>query len=477
MHCSSCGKEMEDGTKYCPHCGGLNPAFIEDNQTKQPPSQQPVQQQIPKQSPVLPKKRNKLGMGIIGILLLTLFTTGIFLFLKVEMITWIIAFVVIVVFSILMVLFGRKNCIVNIVLLLLIAILIGGGYYFTNKTSQEPKNNSVTDESGKTSEPDEAVIINSSIVSKGVNTDDLGNIISGQYYFSDGQNQYYSSFDKNNSAHIYKSTDNNKSAMPIFDGFGWSLVVKEGWLYFSGNRGQAIDGTYNLFRMKTDGSELQTLNDGYCYGMNIYNQWLYYNKRPSINATESQICRCELDGSNETVLASGTIAYFILFEDTLYYIDNSTTLYKAKPDGTNPSVMSQETIDRFIIGNGKIIYTNSAGDIKTMSTDGSKIKVVKVADGALVGSMNSYKDNIYYTEYDKEPDTALYSYKYRVHCVDFDGKKDKQVYEGSSWGFYINLLNDKLFVLDYAREATSQKIVAIAKHMTLSGGEITILPQ
>lgn len=77
---------------------------------------------------------------------------------------------------------------------------------------------------------------------------------------------------------------------------------------------------------------------------------------------------------------------------------------------------------------------NSAGDIKTMATDGSKSKVVKAADGKTIGTINSYKGNIYYTKYDKEAYSASYSYKYRVRSVGFDGKKDKQVYEGSSWG-------------------------------------------
>lgn len=419
MYCSSCGKKVEDNLKHCPLCGNLNPSFVNSNQTNQ-------QQTITQQNNILPKKNNKaLIIGIIGVLILTLLTIAIFFFLKVKIITWILAFIIIAFFSVIIILFSKKNKLISIISLLLISILICGDYLFTNNILQNSEYGNIADEI------DELVILKSSLVSKGVNTEDLGNIMNGQYYFSDGENQYYSTFDENQHAHIYKSSDNGKSGIPIFDGFGWSLVVKNNWLYFSGNQGQLIDGTYNLYRIKTDGSGFETLNTGFCYDMNIYNKWLYYIKRPSMNSTESHVYRCELDGSNETLVVSGAVSYFIVFDDNLYYINNSTTLYKANPDGTLPMAISQETIDKFIIGNNKIIYGGSNGSIKTMDVNGSNVKDIRAAGSNAIGSINSYRDHIYYTEYDLDFDYELYAYKYRIHSVDFNGNNDTQTYEGS----------------------------------------------
>ncbi|OGO93254.1 MAG: hypothetical protein A2Y17_02720 [Clostridiales bacterium GWF2_38_85] len=469
MFCPSCGKRIEDDIKYCLFCGNLNPDFSKINQKDQLPPQQIYQQQVPnQQNYILPQKKNNMFIiGLIGMLIIALITAGLFYFFNVKTITWIIALIIILIFSALITMFTKKNGAISVVSLALTVILIGGDYFLTVNILQNTDDNSNVSDGN--------IIIKSSIVSKGVNTDDLGNIMSGQYYFDDGQNQYYSTFDENQYTHIYKTSGNGVTCTPIFDGFGWSLVVKDSWLYFSGNQGQLIDGTYNLFRMRTDGSELQSLNTGYCYGMNIYNQWLYYIRKSSVNSTESYIYRCELDGSNETVIVSGNISYFIIFNDTLYYIINSQTLYKANPDGTNTAVVSTETIDKFIIGNGKIIYGNSSGNIKTMNIDGSDIKEIRAAGGNTIGSINSYKDHIYYTEYDLNFDYDLYAYKYWIHSVDFNGNNDLQVYEGYSWGFYVNLLNDKLFVLDYTRNSTSGNQIATTKNMTLSGEDLIIL--
>lgn len=313
--------------------------------------------------------------------------------------------------------------------------------------------------------------VNSSIVSKGVNTDDLGNIMNGQYYFDDGTYQYYASFDANTEAHIYK-TSKGGTATPIFDGFGWSLVVNKGWLYFSGNQGKVIDNTYNLFRMKTDGTGLETLNTGYCYGMNIYKNYLYFISRPSADSYESYVYRSDLDGKNQTIVATGTIYYFIVYEKKLYYLDSSGIMYRANDDGTEPMPLSSDYIERFIIGNGKIVYTDNTGAVYHMNTDGTDVTEVAPAGAMPIASLNSYKDSIFYAEYDTNSVSGTYAYSYYLHKVNFDGSNNVQIYNSLSYGTYVNIVKDKVYVLDYAQDPVTMEMPAIAKEMDLNGQSV-----
>ncbi len=320
--------------------------------------------------------------------------------------------------------------------------------------------------------PKAGISSKSSIVSKGVNTDDLGNIMNGQYYFDDGTNQYYSSFDAGTAAHIYKVAKGSTKATPIFDGFGWSLVVNNNWLYFSGNEGKSIDGTYNLFRMKTDGTGLENINNGYCYGMNIYKQYLYFIRRPSKDSDESYVYRSDLDGKNETVVVTGKIYYFIVFESKLYYLDSQGDLYSAKDDGTGATKISKELLSRFVIGNGKIVYETRTGVIGHMNIDGTSPVVVRNAGAKPIAAMNSYKGTIYYAEYDKTAVEGTYAYNYYLYSVKFDGTVDTLIYTSLSYGTYINIINNKVFALDYARDPATGMMPAIARNMDLNGGNV-----
>ncbi len=331
--------------------------------------------------------------------------------------------------------------------------LIGGGiYYFFGRNS------------GGTSK--------SSIVSKGVNVDDLGNIMNGQYYFDDGTDQYYASFDTNNAAHIYKATKGSSTATSIFNGFGWSLVVNNGWLYFSGNEGKVIDGTYNLFRMKTDGTQMENINSGYCYGMNIYKQHLYFISKPSKESTDSYVYQSDLDGKNQTAVATGEIYTFILFNSNLYYTNSAGDLYIAKDDGTNANKISTEAIDDFVIGNGKIVYQTALGAVKVMDIDGKNQVEVHPAGAKPIGSLNSYKGTIFYAEYDKDEVAGTYANNYYLHAVKFDGTGDTQIYASLSYGIFVNVLNNKIFVLDYAKDPVTGNMPAITRNMDLDGKNV-----
>ena len=306
----------------------------------------------------------------------------------------------------------------------------------------------------------------SSQVSKGVNLDDLGNIMNGQYYFTHGDNTYYSSYDQNSNAHIYMMT--NGTTKTIFNGFGWSFAVKGDYLYFSGNEGAKIDNTYNLYKMKLDGSSYEKINSSYTFNMNFFRDWLYYIK---VDSSEYYLYRSDLDGKNEKKMFDKQSYDGIIYENILYYsIDD--VVYRANPDGTN-STQVLSSVYQFIIGGGKIIYVDKSYNIKTTDIDGKNEKIVRPTDGQTIYKINSYKDNIYYIIVGSSTVDG-YAYPYTLYSIKTDGTNDKSIYTSTSYGYYINIVNDKVYALDYNR-GSSGYYETIAKSMNLDGTNVTTL--
>lgn len=150
-------------------------------------------------------------------------------------------------------------------------------------------------------------------------------------------------------------------------------------------------------------------------------------------------------------------------------------LYNAKPDGSATKIITDNKAKAFIIGSGKIIYIGTDNSVNTMSVIGNDVKEIKPASGDLMITINSYNDRIYYVVYDEAFNYTTYSYKYWVYSIDFKGKNNKQLYEGDSFGFYINVVDNKLFVLDYLRDSSDSKLVVTTKNMTLDGANLKIL--
>ncbi len=311
--------------------------------------------------------------------------------------------------------------------------------------------------------------LNSSQVSQGVNVDDLGNVMNGQYYFDSGKEQYYSTFNEVGNSHIYMTKNGNTKT--IFDGFGWSFAIKDNYLYFSGNEGVKIDGTYNLFRMVKDGSSYERINTGYCFNMYFYDEWLYYGKEETED--NYSIFRSNLDGTNETKIVSDSYNS-IIYENKLYYQNNSY-VYVANPDGTNAKIVLNDPITQFIIGQGKIIYLDSYYNIKTANVDGTNIKVVRAYDGEEIIKINSYKNQIFYVKYNENYLSDRMAYQYYLYSINMDGTNDKKVYEGVSWGYYVNIVNNKIYVLDYAQDLTINKFIAVTYRMNIDGSNINEL--
>lgn len=375
----------------------------------------------------------------------------------------------------------KKNIIKFIpVLILMGSFITGCGSEIAEKPSESaaPSVATVAEETTQSAQPSESASnstnADSAVVSLGVENSDLGNIMNGQYYFATDTHIFYSSFDENNKAHIYTSKRDGSELQPIFDGFGWSLVVIDDQLYFSGNAGEQIDGTYNVYRMNLDGSQVEKIIDKYSYGMFFYDQYLYYMRSNDTESTLMSICRASLDGSNEEVLFPNGYSP-IIYQNKLYYFDNQGNMYQTEPDGSNPKVLLTAAVKSYAIGSDRIFYNDFNHNIYSVKLDGTDNTLVRPSSGMPIYAVNAYKDQIYFSEYDTNFNYAKYGYNYTLKSCNFDGSNEKNLFSSTSYGIYTNLVDDQLMTLDYVLADTSGLMTAWIMTMNLDGSNPTKL--
>lgn len=346
---------------------------------------------------------------------------------------------------------------------LIVGVMVSIGFILQNvfrdkKTESETSINEETSTNAK----------NSAIVSLGVRSSDLGNILNGQYYFATDKYVFYSCFDENDKAHIYSVKKDGTDLKPIFDGFGWSLVVIDDWLYFSGNQGTAIDGSYHLFRMKLDGSQVEKINDKYSYGMLLYGDYLYYVQSSSTSEGTMSINRSSLNGENKQMLFPNGLSPLV-YKDKLYYYDNQGNMYRTKPDGTEPQVLLTGVVKTYVLSGEKIVYNDNNHNIYICDLDGKNNTLIRSSTGKPLNNVNAYNGRVFFSEYDTDFNYTLYGYEYTIKSCKMDGSDEKTVFSSVSYGIYMNLVNNKLMLLDYVMNPESSVMVAIIKVMDLNG--------
>ena len=152
--------------------------------------------------------------------------------------------------------------------------------------------------------------------------------------------------------------------------------------------------------MKTDGSQLTKLFDGYSSDINIYNDWLYF-------------------GANE---------------------NGNSKLYKVKRDGTNLNTVFHSSCSNVII-HKDMIYFSTPDGIWKMNLDGKQLENIYKKK---VLSFNTSNNLLIYSDYDDN--ASLYS-------MDLDGKNNRKLNNDSSHD--INIVGDWIFYRKYTSEEES----------------------
>lgn len=252
------------------------------------------------------------------------------------------------------------------------------------------------------------------------------------------------------------------------------MVVIDDWLYFSGNQGDVIDGTYTIFRMRQDGTQVQNINNQYSYGMFLYGDYLYYMRTNTGSNGSLSICRSALDGANEEELFSSGRSP-VIYENKLYYYDDNGNMFKTEPDGTDPEVLLTATISTYVLSGNKIVYKDFDDNIYTCDLDGKNNTLIRSSQGISIYNINAYDDRIYFAEYNTSFDYTAYGYNYTIKSMKMDGSNEKSLYTSVSYGIYMNIVNNKLMLMDYAMNSSSGVMNAVIKTMDLDGGNVSTL--
>lgn len=127
-----------------------------------------------------------------------------------------------------------------------------------------------------------------------------------------------------------------------------NLFVLNDWLYYC----QEESDAYTLYRMaigewnKTEKiAENMVGNDDYC----VDGDWIYYWKKKG-----HDLYKCRLDGSEETILL-GTLGFKPVIKDNWIYCCSTTSVWKVKTDGTGETEL-------FAAENGGNIYDINMSD-------------------------------------------------------------------------------------------------------------------
>ncbi len=367
--------------------------------------------------------------------------------------------------------------VIAIASVLIIGALVTGGILIRNWIlNKKPSDNiNITNPTASSSSgSNPSTESGSSVLSSGVKHSDLGNIMNGQYYFATDDYIFYSSYDENCKAHIYRVNKDGRGFKSIFNGFGWSLVVIEDWLYFSGNQGDAIDGTYNIYRMKLDGSSVERINNTYSYGMFLYGEYLYYMKRNADYTDAMSICRSLLNGTAEEVIAEyGNNP--VMYGDMLYYYDRQGNMIRSNPDGSDIKVLLTAEVSFYVLSNDKLIYKDFSSNICVSDLSGENRKVIRTVQDKNIYTINAYDGRIYFVQYGSDFNYSTYAWNYDAVSMKMDGTDEKIIFSSSSYGMYMNIVNGRLMMMDYVMNPATSLMTAYINSMKLDGSDLKVL--
>lgn len=154
------------------------------------------------------------------------------------------------------------------------------------------------------------------------------------------------------------------------DCIGNDMVIDEDWIYYSRIR------NYSLYKIKTDGTEKQSLNNIPSHKLNIEGDWVYFINK---NVSHNYLCRIRTDGSYmERIIDEESLSLTVKDGWVYYHVTglNRTKLYRARIDGSERTKIFDGGIGDIIV-DGDWIYANFSrpGNIRTeiyrIKADGS----------------------------------------------------------------------------------------------------------
>ncbi len=238
-----------------------------------------------------------------------------------------------------------------------------------------------------------------------------------------------------------------------------SLNVYKDYIYFIGSATETYleedDVDNKIYRMKTDGTNLEVLNDNElnndCYEIYVVNNQIYYI------GLDAEICKMDLNGANKTVVANNGTGFLGITKD--YIIYNSDAGEDAEDYITY--IMNIDGTDAKPIIEGKRLYSVNIEDDYIYYGDSDKnIYKTKIGSGVeevLYDNIEAYNLNTnegyaYYLNY---LDAENSNYTVCLFRVKLDGSSEtpEKLKELATYSSFIDVVGDWVIYMDSSDEA------------------------
>lgn len=209
----------------------------------------------------------------------------------------------------------------------------------------------------------------------------------------------------------------------------YSINVVKDWIYYE----NFIDGERNLYKIKTDGTDNQKIDE---IGKNtrVINNVIYRWERPYCYTMD-------LDGKNKKEIFKHSVSsdYTINFSEEWIYLcaklNDEYGIYRISLDGEQTELLFSGRTDYMVVNNDYIYFKGYRDhNLYKMKTSGSEPELV--FDNKILWCFSIADNFIYYCDYDKNG----------LWRVNLDGTQSQQVYSGQVSD--INVVGDWIFYTD-----------------------------
>ncbi len=219
----------------------------------------------------------------------------------------------------------------------------------------------------------------------------------------------------------------------LMDGYwrGGFVTTQAGWIYFS----RFMDDRYAIYKMRTDGSELQRVGEAHGYSLNVVGDWLYFIDPNNDNKPY----RMRTDGSKLQELTDFSCSFLSVSGDWAYSdgFGEEGTLCKFRTDGSEQTALVDlPVISCCVYGDWVYFYkkSNEDGGLLRVRTDGTETQVIV---SGIPQCFAISDDVVYYVD----PDDP-----WEVMQCDLDGGNPKEAYRANDTITAMNVSGDTLIV-------------------------------
>lgn len=283
----------------------------------------------------------------------------------------------------------------------------------------------------------------------------IGNIRNYGYATAQGNDIYYVAPETNGERiSIYKCKKNGTKIETLLSE-NWEIYglnVVGNYLYFiSINDPENVytDEDYadnKIYKMKTDGSELQVINDNEfsneSYEIYVINDKIYYI------GEDLNIYSMDLNGENKNVInddATGFIGisedYILLNKEETVEDETKIVTYSMKLDGSDKKAITGERLYSVNIINDDIYYVNSDKQVYKVN--------LKTGENTFISETSAYNMNvsgnyIYFMNYTDDTQVKIGIYKMKI-----DGTEETLISELDSYSNFLDVvLGNKIVYMD-----------------------------